>query len=83
MSNTPHELHEDFPDFAAAITALKTSDAHFARLAGDYHAINGRIHRAETNVEPMDDLTVITLRKERAALKDAIFAALKAAQPTS
>ena len=31
----------------------------------------------------MDDLTVITLRKERAVLKDAIFAALKAAQPTS
>lgn len=83
MSNTPHELHEEFPDQATAISALKTADAHFARLAEEYHEVNGRIHRAETNVEPMDDLAAIDLRKQRAVLKDKIAAALKGAQPTS
>ncbi|OWU85161.1 hypothetical protein ATO6_08970 [Oceanicola sp. 22II-s10i] len=83
MAHAPHELHEDFPGYAETITALKTSDAHFARIAAEYHEVNSTIHRAETNVEPMDDLAIIELRKDRARLKDEIFAALKAAQPTS
>lgn len=83
MSNTPHELHEDFPEFAKSISVLKQVDAHFARLAEDYHALNRRIHRAETNVEPMDDLAMIELRKERGALKDTLYALLKSSQPTS
>ena len=53
MSHTPHELHEDFPDMADRITALKSSDAHFARLMDDYHAVNRQIHAAETNVTPV------------------------------
>ena len=83
MSNTPHQLHEDFPAFAEAIHALKVRDAHFAKLSEQYQDINGQIHRAETNVEPMEDLAMIDIRKRRAALKDQIFAALKVAQPTS
>ncbi|MDF1853953.1 YdcH family protein [Pseudooceanicola sp.] len=83
MTHTPHELHEEFPDFAAAITLLKTKDAHFARLAAEYHDVNNQIHRAETNIDPMEDLAMIELRKERSRLKDEVFAALKAAQPTT
>ena len=52
MSHTPHELAEEFPDKIDAMHALKESDAHFARLADEYHDINRAIHRAETNVEP-------------------------------
>ena len=73
MSHTPHELHDDFPEFGAKITALKQSDAHFARLAEDYHALNRTIHRAETRVEPMDDLAMDTLRKKRMVLKDKLY----------
>ena len=32
MSNTPHTLHEEFPSDAQKISALKVSDAHFAKL---------------------------------------------------
>ena len=39
MSHTPHELTEEFPDLADKIHALKTSDAHFAKLADEYHEI--------------------------------------------
>ena len=83
MSHTPHELHEEFPEFADAIQALKASDAHFTRMADEYHDLNRQIHRAETNVEPMDDLAAIELRKRRGTLRDKIYAACRAVQPTS
>ena len=73
MSHTPHELHEEFPEFGAKITDLKASDAHFSRLADEYHEINRAVHRAETNVEPVDALTEVEMRKKRGALKDEIY----------
>ena len=82
MSNTPHELGDDFPGQADLIHELKTTNAHFATLAERYHEINRTVHRAETDVEPTDDLHMNELRKERMALKDQIAAALRAAQST-
>lgn len=72
MSNTPHELTEEFPDKTERIHELKVSDAHFRRLSDEYHEINDAIHRAETNVEPTDDLHANEMRKQRMALKDQI-----------
>lgn len=77
MSHTPHELAEEFPEFTEKMSALKGTDAHFSRLAEKYHEINRQIHRAETNIEPMEQLAEEKLRKERAALKDEIYALLK------
>ncbi len=78
MSHTPHELHEEFPDKAAKISDLKQSDAHFARLADEYHDLNRQVHRAETNVEPVAELVEVEMRKKRAALKDEIYQILSA-----
>ena len=78
MSHTPHELHEEFPEFATKITELKTSDAHFAKLADEYHEVNRAVHRAETNVEPTDDFNEEEMRKKRIALKDELYKMLSA-----
>ena len=78
MANTPHELAADFPEYADKIHALKLEDAHFARLAEEYHEINRAIHRAETNVEPTDDFHEEDMRKKRMVLKDELYAMLKA-----
>ncbi len=78
MSHTPHELAEEFPEHAERLHALKSTSAHFARLAEAYHAVNRAIHRAETQVEPMDDLAEEQLRKERLKLKDQIHQLLLA-----
>lgn len=78
MSHTPHELVEDFPEHAEKISELKQSDAHFARLMDEYHEINRAVHRAETNVEPIEELAEVDMRKKRAALKDELYAALTA-----
>jgi uncharacterized protein YdcH (DUF465 family) len=79
MSHVAHELHEEFPDHAEAITALKTQNAHFAKLADSYHEANRAIHRMETNVEPVDDATLENLKKQRLTLKDEIAQILTAA----
>ncbi|MTI00685.1 YdcH family protein [Roseibium sp. RKSG952] len=76
MSHTPHELAEEFPDKVELMSQLKQSDAHFARLSDEYHEINRTVHRAETNIEPMEELAEVELRKKRAALKDEIWAIL-------
>ncbi len=73
MSHTPHELHDDFPEHAERIRALKTSNPHFAKLMEDYHELNRAVHRAETNVEPTEELHEVELRKKRAALKDELY----------
>ena len=73
MSNTPHELAEEFPDKVETMSQLKQSDAHFAKLADEYHEINRAVHRAETNVEPLEELAEVELRKKRGALKDEIW----------
>ena len=78
MSHTPHELHEEFPDYHDKISELKASDAHFAKLTDQYHEINRAVHRAATNVEPLEALAEVELRKRRGVLKDEIYRLLSA-----
>jgi len=70
MTHTPHELIEEFPDKADRIHELKVSDRHFRKLFDEYHEVNRSVHRAETNVEPIEQLAEAELRKKRLYLKD-------------
>jgi hypothetical protein len=72
MSNTPHDLTEEFPDDRDRITALKTSNGHFARLAEEYNTVNRQIHRIETRVEPANEDVEEELKRKRVRLKDEI-----------
>lgn len=72
MSNTPHTLSEEFPGQMDKIHELKISDAHFARLLREYDEINDQVHRAETNIDPVEQLVEVDLRKRRLRLKDEI-----------
>ncbi|MBB3929498.1 hypothetical protein GGR25_000517 [Kaistia hirudinis] len=78
MVHTPHELAEDFPGEHEKIAKLKAENAHFAKLVDEYHEINRAVHRAETDVEPTDDVHMIDMRKQRMKLKDEIAALLRA-----
>ncbi len=79
MSNTPHELAEEFPDKVELMSSLKQSDAHFARLSDQYHELNRAVHRAETSVEPVSEQAETDMRKQRATLKDEIWGILSKA----
>jgi len=72
MSHTPHELAEDFPDQVDKIHDMKMNNAHFAKLVEEYHEINRAVHRAETGVEPVEELHEVEMRKTRMRLKDEI-----------
>ncbi|SMC68385.1 YdcH family protein [Rhizobium sp. RU36D] len=76
MSNTPHELAQEFPEHLDKMHALKTGDARFARLFDEYHDVNRAIHRAETDVEPVGDAHMENMRKQRMVLKDEIYGML-------
>ncbi|MCC5956349.1 MAG: DUF465 domain-containing protein [Natronohydrobacter sp.] len=79
MSHTPHELAEEFPLAVDVMHRLKLEDAHFARLAEEYHEVNRAIHRAETLVEPVAEAHENELRRTRMRLKDEIARILSAA----
>ena len=76
MSHVPHELHEEFPNDSQRIHDLKVSNAHFARIAERYHALNRDIHRVEAGVQAMSDESLETLKKQRLLLKDEVASML-------
>ena len=77
MTYFPHELTEEFPEFAGRIHVLKDTDAHFHRLANEYQEINKQIVLAEQEVQPTDDFHLEDMRKLRLKLKDEIFGMLR------
>ena len=72
MSHTPHELHEEFPEAIEKMRVLKDTNAHFVKLADEYHDVNREIHRIEVEVDAASDFRMEELRKLRLKLKDEI-----------
>lgn len=83
MSHVPHELAEEFPELVAEIHHLRETDGHFHRITNEYHEVNRAIHRAETDVEPCDDIRMEEMRKQRLALKDEIYGMLVKPEPVA
>ncbi|WLR98568.1 YdcH family protein [Shinella sumterensis] len=76
MPNTPHQLAEEFPEHLATIRHLRAVDGHFHRICEEYQAVNLAIHRAEADIEPVADLSMIDMREARMRLKDEIYGML-------
>lgn len=72
MSNTPHELAEEFPHDLEKISELKAADAHFAKLLQQYLEVNRAVHRAEARVDVISSDAETELRRTRTHLKDHI-----------
>lgn len=72
MSHVPHELHDEFPEAAAELHALKIESPQFNTLADRYHLLNREIHRIESGVEAASDERTETLKKERLSLLDQV-----------
>jgi uncharacterized protein YdcH (DUF465 family) len=52
------------------------SNAHFAKLFDAYHALTKDVERLEGEGVPVADETLATQKKERALLKDQLYAML-------
>ncbi|GGD26896.1 YdcH family protein [Sinisalibacter lacisalsi] len=78
MTDMPHELPEEFPEYAEKMEALRANDGAFAKLYDDYHEVNRKVLEAETLERPTDHFHEEEMKKERAHLKDEIYKALTA-----
>lgn len=78
MSHIPHDLAEEFPEAAAKIHELKLGNAHFAKIADEYHEVNKGIHRIKAEIETTSDAYAEELKKKRLALKDLVADLLNA-----
>ena len=70
--HTPNELTEIFKRDRELLTRLKREDAHFARLAEEYHAVNRQVHRIEAETEAASDERTESLKKQRLTLLDTL-----------
>ena len=70
--HTPNELTTIFARDRDLLTRLKREDAHYARLAEEYHAVNREVHRIEAETEAASDERFEKLKKQRLALLDKI-----------
>lgn len=78
--HTPNELTKIFVRDRELVTRLKQTDAHYARLADEYHAVNRQVHRIECETEAASDERTETLKKQRLALLDEITAIISRAR---
>lgn len=78
MRPNHHHLACDFPALKKRIDALLQSDAHFERLNDEYELLDGQIRKAETEGGFLPDAEMEPLKKQRALLKDQLYAKLVA-----
>lgn len=78
--HTPNELTEIFKRDRELVTRLKQDDAHYARLADEYHEVNREVHRIESEAEAASDERTEALKKKRLGLLDEITAIIDKAR---
>lgn len=75
-----HPLMNDFPELRETLHQLRQNDNHFARVAGEYEALDKRICRVEDGVELLDEDGLTNLKLQRVSLKDDVSRMLKHAK---
>ncbi len=73
-----HPLGREFPEHKERLHQLKTSDAHFRRLAEQYEEVDKSVVRAEQSLEHLSDQDLEALKLERVKLKDSLYSILTA-----
>ncbi len=77
-----HDLLHEFPDHRETIHALKTGNAHFARLFEKYHALDREVRNLEDRVTAASEEHEEQLKRQRLALKDELYQMIRAAEAT-
>ena len=78
MNIEHHDLAHEFPEHRQKIHSLKIDHAHFFKLFEAYHTITKDVERLEGEGVPVSDATLAVLKKERALLKDQLYAMIVA-----
>ncbi|WP_454720750.1 MULTISPECIES: YdcH family protein [Cupriavidus] len=68
-----------FPEFRELISALKSQDAHFAKLFHRHNEMDQEIKNMEAGLVPADAVAIESLKKEKLKLKDELYVILRKA----
>lgn len=68
-----HDLAHEFPEQAEKMRALKSSDAHFAKLFHEYDEDNHAIKNYELGGAVISDEALEVMKKKRLNTKDQIY----------
>lgn len=77
MHTGQHALTRDFPEHKDRILELRQGDSHFRRLNDEYDSVDAQVHKAESGEQNLSDEHLETLKKQRALLKDKLYAMLQ------
>lgn len=73
MFGDKHDLIDELPEHKQRILELKSSDAEFAKLFDEYHALDAQVLGMEEGIETPSDEVLEELKKKRLYLKDRLF----------
>lgn len=68
-----HDIAHEFPEHLEKMRALKSSDAHFAKLFNEYDEDNHAIKNYEFGGAVISDDALEVMKKKRLAIKDQIY----------
>lgn len=63
-----------FHEYRNEVTALKTQNAHFAKVFEEHNELDDRIKRIEDGEELLSDMELEVLKKQKLLLKDEAYA---------
>ena len=78
MSVEKHDLIHELPEYKDRIHDLKMTNRYFANQFEKYHDTDHAVIRIEDGIENTSDEYLEELKKKRLALKDELFAMIKA-----
>lgn len=78
MELLQHDLLHEFPEHANLIQELRSADGRFAKLLDEYDAVDGHVRHIEEYNEPVTDVDMEILKKQRLHLKDELWAIIRA-----
>ncbi len=78
MQGEHHEIEVEFPQFRQTIEALAATNADFAASIKRHDLLDNQIRKLEERGQPVADETLEQMKYERASLKDAIYARIRA-----
>ncbi|KRT55265.1 YdcH family protein [endosymbiont of Ridgeia piscesae] len=79
MLSEHHDIDHEFPEFHERLEAAKAADAEFAALVDKHDVLDDEIRELEERGQPIEDLDIEQMKKQRAQMKDEIFAKLRSA----
>ncbi len=77
MLGEHHDIDHEFPEYHGTILNLSSKDPEFATLMQSHDDLDNQIRDLELHDQPVADLYMEELKKQRALLKDKIYERLR------